>query len=244
MAGTLIVSNLTTDTDNTFIVRSNTGTTLFSANTTGIDVANSIGATAITNDKILSVANTKISGLVTASQIASVNATTATSGTLPTARLPAGTVLQVTSNTKTDTFSSATTGSWLDVTGLSLSITPSSASSKIMVFGRITGMGTNGLTRMQMRLVRDSTAISVGDAAGSRLQVSGNEMYVADTDSFLGSTIFFLDSPATTSATTYKIQIRNGNASGSVYVNRTPSDNDTGAFPRATSSITVMEIAA
>ena len=62
MAGTLIVSNLTTDTDNTFIVRSNTGTTLFSANTTGIDVANSIGATAITNDKILSVANTKITG--------------------------------------------------------------------------------------------------------------------------------------------------------------------------------------
>ena len=77
MAGTLIVSNLTTDTDNTFIVRSNTGTTLFSANTTGIDVANSIGATAITNDKILSVANTKISGNITSSQIApSVTLTT------------------------------------------------------------------------------------------------------------------------------------------------------------------------
>jgi hypothetical protein len=71
MAGTLIISNLTTDTDNTFIVRSNTGTTLFSANTTGIDIANSIGATAITNDKILSVANTKISGNIISSQIAS-----------------------------------------------------------------------------------------------------------------------------------------------------------------------------
>jgi len=77
MAGTLIVSNLTTDTDNTFIVRSNTGTTLFSANTTGIDVANSIGATAITSDKILSVANTKISGNIISSQIApSVTLTT------------------------------------------------------------------------------------------------------------------------------------------------------------------------
>ena len=64
MAGTLIVSNLTTDTDNTFIVRSNTGTTLFIANTTGIDVANSIAATSITSDKILSVANTKITGLL------------------------------------------------------------------------------------------------------------------------------------------------------------------------------------
>ena len=70
MAGTLIISNLTTDTDNTFIVRSNTGTTLFSANTTGIDIANSIGATAITSDKILSVANTKISGNIASSQIA------------------------------------------------------------------------------------------------------------------------------------------------------------------------------
>jgi hypothetical protein len=70
MAGTLIVSNLTTDTDNTFIVRSNTGTTLFSANTTGIDVANSIAATAITSDKILSIANTKITGNVISSQIA------------------------------------------------------------------------------------------------------------------------------------------------------------------------------
>jgi len=77
MAGTLIVSNLKTDTDNTFIVRSNTGTTLFSANTSGIDVANSIGATAITNDKILSVANTKITGNIISSQIApSVTLTT------------------------------------------------------------------------------------------------------------------------------------------------------------------------
>ena len=48
MAGTLIVSNLTTDTDNTFIVRSNTGTTLFVANTTGIDVANSMPNSGVT----------------------------------------------------------------------------------------------------------------------------------------------------------------------------------------------------
>jgi hypothetical protein len=86
MAGTLIVSNLTTDTDNTFIVRSNTGTTLFSANTTGIDVANSIGATAITNDKILSVANTKISGNIISSQITSV-ANTQISGNITAAQI-------------------------------------------------------------------------------------------------------------------------------------------------------------
>jgi hypothetical protein len=171
--------------------------------------------------------------------------TTGSSGqSIPRAALPAGSVLQVVSSTKTDTFSSSTTGSWLDVTGISVSITPTSSSSKIMIFGRITGMGTNGSTRLQMRLVRDSTAISIGDAAGSRLQVSGNELYVAESAAYLGSIITFLDSPSTTSATTYKIQIRNGNSAGTVYINRTQEDTDSGQFPRGTSSITIMEIAA
>jgi len=98
MAGTLIVSNLTTDTDNTFIVRSNTGTTLFSANTSGIDIANSIGATAITNDKILSVANTKISGLVTASQIANV-ANTQITGNIISSQITSIGGSQITANT-------------------------------------------------------------------------------------------------------------------------------------------------
>jgi hypothetical protein len=72
MAGSITVSSITLDSDNNFSIKSNTGATLFFANTTGIDVANSIGATAITNDKILSVANTKISGNIISSQITSV----------------------------------------------------------------------------------------------------------------------------------------------------------------------------
>jgi hypothetical protein len=66
----------------------------------------------------------------------------------------------------------------------------------------------------------------------------------ADADAFLGSTVFFLDSPATTSATTYKVQILNGNTAGTVYINRGQSDGNSGAVARGTSSITVMEIAA
>ena len=158
------------------------------------------------------------------------------------AALPAGSVLQVVSATKTDTFSSATLG-WLDVTGLSVSITPRSTSSKIMVFGRITGEGSIGATRMQMRLVRDTTSISIGDAASARIQVSGNEIYGgADADSLLGSTVFYLDSPATTSASTYKIQVLNGNGNSTIYINRTQNDTNSVITPRGTSSITVMEI--
>jgi len=98
MAGTLIVSNLKTDTDNTFIVRSNTGTTLFSANTTGIDVANSIGATAITSDKILSIANTKISGNIISSQITSV-ANTQITGNIVSSQITSIGGSQITANT-------------------------------------------------------------------------------------------------------------------------------------------------
>ena len=71
MAGSITVSSITLDSDNNFSIKSNTGATLFFANTTGIDIANSIGATAITSDKILSIANTKITGNITSSQITS-----------------------------------------------------------------------------------------------------------------------------------------------------------------------------
>jgi hypothetical protein len=262
MAGTLIVSNLTTDTDNSFIVRSNTGITLFSANTTGIDVANSIGATAITNDKILSVANTKISGniissqitsvantqltgLIQAAQIGSANATLITSGTLPKTRLPTGSVLQVVSNTKTDTFT--TTGSdYVDVTGLSVSITPTSASSKILVIVTFNLSGQDTSAGANYRFVRDSTPVCIGDTASNRGRASGGVPYINNVNVYTTISGSFLDSPATTSSTTYKIQITGGNPGSYAGVNRTQADSDvTNPYSsRAASTITVMEIAA
>jgi hypothetical protein len=78
MAGTLIVSNITTDTDNTFIVRSNTGTTLFSANTTGIDTANSLPNTGVTagtygGSSNISVVTVNAKGLVTSASNTAIN---------------------------------------------------------------------------------------------------------------------------------------------------------------------------
>jgi hypothetical protein len=90
MAGSITVSSITLDSDNNFSIKSNTGATLFFANTTGIDVANSLPSSSITNDKIVSVANTKITGNIVSSQITSVantqitgnlTATTATTAT-------------------------------------------------------------------------------------------------------------------------------------------------------------------
>jgi hypothetical protein len=152
-----------------------------------------------------------------------------------------GSVLQVITVNKTDTFSMAS-ATWADVTGLSLSITPTSASNKIMVLATVS-LGASG-NFAYLRLVRDSTVINVGDAAGSRVQVTGSSIYPSTTPDYILShvPITYLDSPSTTSATTYKIQIRNGSG-GTAYINRTSSDRNTADYEwRSVSNIVVMEV--
>jgi hypothetical protein len=149
-------------------------------------------------------------------------------------------VLQVVSTNKSDTFS-VTSGSYTDVTGLSVSITPSATSSQILVIASINGSQDIGINDSAVQLVRGSTAIAIGDASGSHVQASTMfQAYFGSSSDFVGIT--FLDSPATTSATTYKIQVRSVTGSAITYINRSKTDNATG--PRTVSSITVMEISA
>jgi hypothetical protein len=165
------------------------------------------------------------------------------SGVPTRAQLPAGSVLQVVSTTKTDTFSSSS-GSWNDVTGLSVSITPTSSTSRILVmYSLMTGVTDSQFP--MMRLVRNSTAISVGDASGVRQQVSSVAWPSGGNNVTMMQSMNFLDSPATTSPTTYKLQtIATASPQQTVFVNRNARD-DNGAYePRAVSTITVMEIAA
>lgn len=149
-------------------------------------------------------------------------------------------VVQVKSTTKTDTFST-TSATFVDVTGLSVSITPTSASNKIVVFADIKLNGQSGTNTAFARLMRDSTAIYLGDAAGSRTPASSSSRI--STEGVASSGNIFLDSPATTSATTYKVQIAvNQAAAGTIYVNRGSDDVDNANRGRYTSSITVMEV--
>ena len=62
MAGSITVSSITLDSDNNFSILSNTGATLFFANTSGVDIANSIGATAIYSQTTASGANVNVDG--------------------------------------------------------------------------------------------------------------------------------------------------------------------------------------
>ncbi len=160
------------------------------------------------------------------------------------ATAPSGKLLQVVSTTKTDTFSLATgSTTFTDVTGLSATITPSSASNKIWVIYAINVSNSSG-SILKTRLMRASTAISIGDAAGSRSRSTvGNYVGVENGAHITTMAQNFLDSPNTTSATTYKIQIATENAT--MYVNRSDRDADSASSDtRTTSTITLMEIAA
>ena len=147
--------------------------------------------------------------------------------------------VQVVQAVKTDTFTMAST-TFADITGLSVSITPTSASNKILVLANVNHVGTTSTSASGIRLMRDSTPIGIGDAAGSRVRTSGGESYGNFGVTLTGDAIMFLDSPATTSATTYKIQIQA--YSSTAYVNRSGVDSDNNAYFRGISSITVMEI--
>ena len=157
------------------------------------------------------------------------------------ADFPAGSVLQVVSTTKTDTFSA--TAELVDITGLSLSITPSSTSSKILIICQIQIQGANAGTGV--RLLRDSTPLALGDESGSRSRLTMVGQYGTTSPSQFSigaSHINYLDSPSTTSAITYKLQ---GTclSSSAFYVNRTYYDSDNSNASRSSSTITVMEIA-
>ena len=240
MAGKLIVDTI--DTDNAFItlnvqqsliatmnvsgIFSNTGVKMIGANGT---VSNTAITGLVTASQIANVANTQITGLIQAAQIGSANATLITSGTLPGARLPTGSVLQVANATYSTTTSTSTT-TYAD-SGLTVSITPSSATSKVLVLVSINGVSKSGVDCcLNARLNRDATSIS---------NITGLAAYTGTTATGTGSAAFnYLDSPASTSSTTYKVQIASSNAGRSVSI------NDYAAVLGSVSAITVMEISA
>lgn len=154
-----------------------------------------------------------------------------------------GSVLQVQSAVKTDTYATTVGATWADIPGLSVSITPKSTSSKILVISDINGAGTATASVVRSRLLRDSTAIYIGDAASNRPRSMAG-FYLNDSyyTAKLGGV--YLDSPSTTSSTTYKLQIGGDSSGSTVYVNRTQTDRDAAGYDvRTASSITVMEIA-
>ena len=159
--------------------------------------------------------------------------------------LPSGSsggVIQVKSATKTDGDFNTSSSSFVDVTGLSVSITPTRSDSKILIFASVHGIGDSS-TQAYLRFMRDSTAICVATDVGSRVSATLGSMYYDQSNDVNHCSQTFLDSPSTTSSVTYKIQCRT-QGSGNIYINRSDTDANDSTSGRFTSSITVMEVAA
>ena len=158
-----------------------------------------------------------------------------------------GRVLQVIQAVKTDTFSSSS-ATFGDVTGLTVSITPTSSSNKILISGV---MQTSSLSNdmWKMRIAKNGTAIFVGDTVSGATSALSQFYYYSATNVNNWTTVpvpvYYLDSPDTTSSVTYSWQIRTQTNGETVWVNRNSdqSGNSTQNFYGA-SSIIVMEIAA
>ena len=158
---------------------------------------------------------------------------------VPVGGLPSGAnggIIQVVSTTKTDTYSQSST-SFSDITGLSVSITPSSNSSNVLV---VVSIFVSVNDACLLRVLRDSTAIAVGTANDGGSDNTGFAMArMAATNLSDTHNLIHLDTGiSTTSATTYKVQGRPTESSANLFVNRRGSNNTYGAV----SSITAFEI--
>jgi hypothetical protein len=163
---------------------------------------------------------------------------------IPSSALPTGSILQVVQTVKSDTFSTATTSAFVEVTGLNVNITPSKTSSKILVFAvvPVAGNTTDVRWRVGVTIFQNSTNLSVIDSPGSRLAVMGSGQ-VAGENAPNDSTVMFLDSPNTTSAVNYNVRIAGLSGTNTSYVNRTVSTTDSAAIGRSIATITAIEVA-
>jgi hypothetical protein len=161
-----------------------------------------------------------------------------------TTQASAGQVLQVIQTYLPSSFSTSS-GSWTDWTGMTATITPKFSTSKILIT-LTSGCSNNTQDTFQfVKLVRGSTDIALGNAAGSatRCWIDASQQTAGSTNVYQkGLAGTYLDSPATTSATTYKLQVIVTRI-GTAYFGQTAetSDANRSAIP---SVLTLMEIAA
>jgi hypothetical protein len=156
---------------------------------------------------------------------------TTTSGAITSSQVPTGSVVQVVS-ANTTTRTSTTSTSYVDVS-LSASITPLSASNNILVIVTYTLGNDNTSYASWSQLLRGSTQIA------QRTYYAGG---VGNAYAAVSANLSVLDSPATTSSTTYKMQIKSDNASGTTAFNGPATMSYSGGTPTNYATITLIEV--
>lgn len=160
-----------------------------------------------------------------------------------------GGIIQVVSVTKTDASTESSNSTETLIPGLEATITPRSANNKVLVQVVLHCMVAGSFGGQYAVIKRGSTNIAIGDAAGSRnratlsLQAPQFNSNVSSNSFGPGcATLIYLDSPATTSATTYGLYHADANGTNNLYVNRSLSDSNNNGYNRVASSITLMEV--
>jgi len=173
--------------------------------------------------------------------------------TLLTSNTSTGKILQVVSTTKQDTFSIQgvnSGGSYAAITGLSAAITPSSLSNKILITCSLTVAHTVARYQANFRLYKAGSHLTgaSGTATSNREAVWMNfkqNDVVSDREIIFNQ---YLDTAGGTSSITYQIYVKVEDGSGSpnkyLHLNTNGDDNDNWYNGRASSTITLMEIAA
>jgi len=155
------------------------------------------------------------------------------------------TMIRIYQVVKTDTFTTAST-SYANVTGLSITVTPSNANSRFLLISDLSTGPNPGAGSFAQRFARDGNAITayIGDAASTRPRAMATA-YAGDTAGTAGSmntTKMYLDSPATAANVTYTIQVA-GSTTSPGFINRSQADRDTSTYDsRTASSFTIFEI--
>ena len=153
-----------------------------------------------------------------------------------------GIIVQIVNAVYSGSSSFTTSGSTFQDTGLSASITPSSSSNKILVTYQLECAAETSY-RHACRLVRGSTDILLANSAGDRIRATNNNGNPPNNVRMSSFSQTYLDSPSTTSSTTYKL-VGWAESSGLFFTNRSESNSDSASHARGVSTITLMEVAA
>lgn len=202
-----------------------------------------LDATAIENDEI--VAAMIAAGAVTDVKIAAMAASKLT-GRVPAANAPSGSVLQVVQALKTNTqvFSAGTAPNttFYEISDLTLSITPSTTGSKILLIAQVSVGQYVDAYQATLSLVRNGSTRLGNGTSGAASYGAAVAWRAFSNNATSGLPLTFLDSPSTTSATTYGVWMNNnGGSTYPSYVNRSASAGDW--FGNLASTLIAMEIA-
>ena len=161
---------------------------------------------------------------------------------------PAGHVIQTLTDVSviTESTTSKASSNTFANSSLSITITPTSTSSKIVVNAVVSTGASNGADGSTiLRMIRDSTPIGIGNASGSKIRAgSGRASDNQGSNSMLNIPLQVTDTPNTTSAVTYTVQFAvRGAGTSTAFLNRSGSDGDTAEYQRTSSSLVVQEIA-